>query len=67
MGVLDLHGGVATSWINRLEKELQNENCLLVITIINSHGGSVATSVTVTHKFKLLQQRYGKNICVYSY
>lgn len=66
VGVLDLYGSVSTTWVDRLEKELQNNNCLLVVAIINSPGGTVTTSMNVAHEFKLLQKRYGKNVCVYS-
>jgi protease-4 len=66
VSVLELWGNVSTTWVSRLEEELQNIDCLLVVAIINSPGGTVTTSMNVAHEFQLLQKRYGKNVCVYS-
>ena len=66
VGILEFSGNVSTLWIDRLEEELQNEGCLLVITVINSPGGDISTSMNVAHEFKLLQKRYGKGVCVFS-
>ncbi|KKK49439.1 hypothetical protein LCGC14_3135070, partial [marine sediment metagenome] len=48
------------------EKALQNPRCSLVVLWIESPGGSVTETKLLTHKLKVLQKKYGKQIYVYS-
>ncbi|KKM97325.1 hypothetical protein LCGC14_1169130, partial [marine sediment metagenome] len=51
-------------WAIDVEKALQNSRCSLVVLWIESPGGSVTETILLTHKLKVFQKKYNKEIFV---
>ncbi len=64
--IIPLFGKVSEEWAIDVEKALQNSRCSLVVLWIESPGGSVTETILLTHKLKVFQKKYNKQIYVYS-
>ena len=64
--IIPLFGEVSEKWAVDVEKALRNSRCSLVVLWIESPGGGVTETKILTHKLQALQEKYNKQIYVYS-
>lgn len=64
--IVPLFGEVSEKWAIDVETALQNPQYNLVVLWIESPGGGVVETLLLTHKLKVLQKKYNKQIYIYS-
>lgn len=64
--IVPLFGEVSEKWSVNVEKVLQDSQYNLIVLWIESPGGGVTETILLTHKLKVLQKKYNKQIYVYS-
>lgn len=64
--IVPLFGPVSPEWLDAAEKVFQNPRYNLVVFWIESPGGSVTETILLTHKLKMYQKKYHKQVYIYS-